>query len=265
MLCPLCNSQIRTTPGGNQCQCPPSRQCVTLPIVLLTTKECLQIKRFTQIVVAQVGARARGRNHEDLLMQAASKALQESRYDTDLLTQMLFAVREVGVAWRDEIWNSLLSLNPTDLLRLGKYAELRVLAHDPPRNSEDLLHQALLLTANGQKIWDTAVPLVEHLFSAMNDISSAWWKDSLERRLREPDSSVHTKDLSDTPDNVGTKSVAKERLEQLRLSLSHDATATSILEQLENGHDKPAIMRQLQVSDVDYKAAMSRIRRALGV
>ncbi len=168
-----------------------------------------------------------------------------------------------------EIWRAVLSLSPSELLRLESYAQWRVrwLGRKAlGRNENDLLGEAITATVTGQRVWTERVDFCSHLLGAMRSISTSWHEkigeEYLESELAKPgvetplDRPITTVD----PERILR---AKERLEQVRQMFANDAVASQVIELLGVGYTGKEIQSQLGLSARGYGAVAKRIRRKL--
>jgi DNA-directed RNA polymerase specialized sigma24 family protein len=153
------------------------------------------------------------------------------------------------------------------LKRFARFKMFPLTAKVRHSDAEDLLHEAIKRTLNGDRKWNPDATVVKHLIGCMSSIASEWYKEA----------SKHT-ELSNSPDShqasgsieaearlILNEAEAKTRLiiEQTRAHLQDegDSDALSVLESLLQGH-RPAEARQkLNMAPEVYIAAKKRIQR----
>lgn len=197
--------------------------------------------------------------------------------------------KKISIRECQRIWNEINSLTPSQLLRLRKFAAWRIRGlYDLAAGREDLdlLHEAVIATADGRRPW-RSFSLVDHLLSTMRSISSGWTKRGLLERGRpeeqerlglrrrfadyaggqggpdqaDKESEVQRMPLGEpSPENLAS---AKELFDNLRVSLAEDMTARQVLGMRVNGWTDKEILTVLGISLNEYLAAKKRVRRRL--
>lgn len=167
--------------------------------------------------------------------------------------------------------------NPAQLLKLKRYAQLRVnvlgrAAED--RDHEDLLSQAVTRTLAGERIWNrAAVDIAGHLIGVMQSISSHWGEQIKARGTRTYSESEVTcvtpegqevNALQQIPCNRPSAERildAQTQMQQIKDALRQDKLVTEIIDGLSEGMSGPEIQEALGISKTEYETAMKRLRR----
>jgi hypothetical protein len=167
-------------------------------------------------------------------------------------------------------------LTPIGLLRLKLFARQRIFLlgdYAAGREDTDLLHEAILATAIGDRRWVPAnVPFEKHLMGAMKSISYAWaQKRKSEVRMPPPEEKKENGEKGLVPfDNIPDpephpeQQMVRHETEQTVLAFfRNDWEAHRVLEALIAGQTKKDIRKSLGITEEAYSTAKKRIQRRL--
>lgn len=179
-------------------------------------------------------------------------------------------------ATQDEIRTAINSLTGPELLRLEKFARLRIRGlgrASAGRDWKDLLGEAIKATLAGDRRWNNTVGFVQHLLGAMRSISTGWKKKfdpdeaHLESELIRPhpeggESRILDDARSTNPDAERIL-MAKQEVEKIQQLFADDALALDIIGGWRSEMTGPEIKEALGISQREYETAVRRIRRRI--
>ena len=148
------------------------------------------------------------------------------------------------------------ALWPYQMEGLLFYAHFRLLrAGGNVRDSDarDLLHEAMLRTLDGRRVWNPQIPFKHHLMGCMSSIAHEFSKKA--NKLTE---------LSDThgsKNDVEAAVDAKINTDRLRIHLKGDVVALNVLDTLLDGVSPKEALEALHINTHVYLAARKRISR----
>jgi hypothetical protein len=182
-----------------------------------------------------------------------------------------------------EVDRAMEALTPSELLRLQRFADYRVLGLGRAargRTGKDLLNEAQLRTLIGAgatrqgRHWNKHVDFVWHLTGAMRSISSGW-----KRQFKEKEPCLMSETLihdaeghEHSPlDNKGSVRATAEHLliekdeeDRILAMFKDDPKATQVLQGLLDGLKKNEIMSKYGLDEKQYAATVKRILKLLG-
>lgn len=177
-----------------------------------------------------------------------------------------------GVATRADLERAILALTDGQLLRLKSYARWRIRAlgdRCADQAYEDLLSEAIAAAIEGRRRWyPERVDLVGFLVGAMRSIADNWGKRSHPVQHVDDPGTSFERDDTRRPIAVGGQSPEDEIIERqqreavLRL-FADDPIATLVVCELDEGVLLKEIRTKYGLTDLEYKAALKRIRRKL--
>jgi DNA-directed RNA polymerase specialized sigma24 family protein len=171
--------------------------------------------------------------------------------------------KETSVRVREALEN----LTAVELLRLHKFAEWRIQALGRKRHgrtAEDLLHDAVVATIEGGRVWRDGIDLIQHLCGAMRSISCAWSHkrdEYLDSELAETDESF-IESLA-ASDDFERSFAAQKEFEAIQALFAGDVVASKVLACFYFGYTPKERYRTFGLSAKDYEAGVRRIRRKL--
>ncbi|HEY1757714.1 MAG TPA: hypothetical protein VGG72_20245 [Bryobacteraceae bacterium] len=166
---------------------------------------------------------------------------------------------------RQRVWGAIERLTDQELLKLRRFATLRLSALGSARNGRqwnDVLQDAILSVASGHRQWPEKIDLFTLLVGTVRSLTDA-------RSGRGRDSA---KSLGDLPEvNFATsadsspesRAIFKERLDMLLGTFANDSCAHLILEGWLIGLSGPEIRQAYELSARDFGAAAKRISRKI--
>ncbi len=179
------------------------------------------------------------------------------------------------VATQEDITKAVESLTDADLLRIRKFAQLRLKAVGEKTRGhtfEDLLGDAILGTMEGERKWfKERVPFLSHLFGVIRSLSThlaekydrkegavGWMNLTIDSEGKEIDPlSLASSEIPNPERNFE----AKEQIEKLKEALCDDALALEVLNGLLEEMKGPEIQEILSLSKMEYETIRRRISR----
>lgn len=166
-----------------------------------------------------------------------------------------------------EVLAAFRALSAPDVKRLMSSARFRmfpVRGRLPDLDAEDLLHEAMVKTLNGERRWRQGVSFMKHMTECMRSIANNWLKQAIrfrEARYADLDAQAELSGaLSDTREEDLLFS-NEDRMNTLRRAMGNDAIAANVLDSLADGYSPAEAQALLRISDKVYWAARKTIRR----
>jgi DNA-directed RNA polymerase specialized sigma24 family protein len=166
----------------------------------------------------------------------------------------------------EELTHAVAALSNADFLRLKKNASLSIRGSIGGLDADDLLHEAVVATTEGRRVWKKDVTFLDHLVSVMRSIAVSW-RESPRGKSHEPARSEtdgivrsYGQSTSINPERVLS---AKDELEQLRNLFAADPSASRVIEFLGLGYSASEIQSRLAISPQAFMAVTNRIRRQI--
>lgn len=166
----------------------------------------------------------------------------------------------------EAVRDALASLSPDGLRRLGIYASYRmkpIAANARGRSGEDLLGEAITATLRGERVWREGVDFFTHLVGCMRSIAFNWSRKGQEEVLvQENEADLFDNIASESPDPERILS-ATQQLDGIKSIFAADSVASRTVELLAFGFTGREIRELLGLSEMQYAAAIRRIRRKI--
>jgi DNA-directed RNA polymerase specialized sigma24 family protein len=194
---------------------------------------------------------------------------EEHRLETPEGTQPVPPEETPPAKYHDqaEVLAAFRALSAADMKRLMSSARFRMFSvrgRLPDLDAEDLLHEAMVKTLNGERRWRHGVSFMKHMTDCMRSIANNWLKRAI--RFRE----ARYEDLDAQAELSGALSNTREedllfsnddRMNTLRRAMGNDAIAANVLDSLADGYSPAEAEALLRISDKVYWAARKTIRR----
>jgi len=186
------------------------------------------------------------------------------------------AVPEDRAATPAEIEAALVALTDDDLNRLRAFAEYHESLLQEKAQGRDLLGEAFERLLQGSRKWDkTKSGLLSFLFAAMRSIRNAWFRAKASpteapvfaTSLIVEDGDGNTTSVVDefaSPEpDISYLLVCRETLQKIDEVLADDEEAQMVLEGFRDGQDPAAIREFWGLSQTQYNAITTRMRRKI--
>lgn len=184
------------------------------------------------------------------------------------------SIFEEKTASLDEVRAAIDALTPAELLRLEKYARWRVEhlgARSRGRNHEDLLQDALVTMLAGKRHWKiAAVDFLGQLLGAIRSISTHWGEQFDADQVLESEAMEMTPEGGEPNRLLGVPladpecmEAAKQEINRIQRRFADDPLIHHILEGFRQGMRGREIQTIYGISEMEYKMAVKRMRRAL--
>ena len=157
-----------------------------------------------------------------------------------------------------EVQRAVEALSQSDHLRLGAVA--RILRS---RDQLDLVQEALAKTLEGKRRWRHGKTLCDHLIDVMRSMASNLAKKK-DENLAELPNGGEVPAISSQDPSQERAVLAKEKLDEICARLQDDRLALDVLQCWLGECRGPDTKRALGISEMQYRAAVKRIRRAAG-
>ena len=198
--------------------------------------------------------------------------------ETDSQSTSSKAIRE-AVSTETDLIAALESLyqNKAQLLKLQQYATSRIAIigrSAEGRAAQDLLNEAVTLTLEGRRIWNTrAVDLVGHLIGVMRSVSSHWAEEVSTRQAvtysesdltRLPPEGGEVNELhqqASTTPSPERVIMGNSEIRHLTDAFRDDSLVTEMLSGMRADMTGPEIQMALGITKSDYETGMKRLRR----
>lgn len=152
-------------------------------------------------------------------------------------------------------------LTDEEIKKLMIFASFWVKKRQLYRNSikpGELLNEAIYRTLIGRRKWKKKNNnFIKHLDGAMQSISGHWVKEFTEKSGRPVDDEKYSNDKSDFRDSE----ISQELENFIETIFKDDLQSLEILRCISYGMTKVEIKGNLNLSELEYEAAMKRIRR----
>lgn len=198
--------------------------------------------------------------------------------ETDSQSTSSKAIRE-AVSTETDLIAALESLyqNKAQLLKLQQYATSRIAIigrSAEGRDAQDLLNEAVTLTLEGRRNWNTrAVDLVGHLIGVMRSVSSHWAEEVSTRQAGTYSESelirLHPEggEVNELQQHASTTPsperviMGNSEIRHLTDAFRDDSLVTEILSGMRAEMTGPEIQMVLGITKSDYETGMKRLRR----
>jgi len=163
-----------------------------------------------------------------------------------------------------EVEGAITSMSKVDLLRLRRYATLKI--HQIARNTNqqyepgDLLQESVTRLLESRRHWPSDVPFVRELAGVMRSVANEWGTTGGGLGEAIDSDARPIKSSEPGPDRIAE---AKEELEQLLNTFAENSCERRILRYLAQGFTGPEIQGSLNISARTYQSAVTQIRRKL--
>jgi RNA polymerase sigma factor (sigma-70 family) len=123
--------------------------------------------------------------------------------------------------------------------------------------AEDLLHEAIVRTATGDKKWNRKVSIVKHLDRAMENLSG----HAVKKARRTESFEAGGFDLATESEPIDSQMIVNEQLETVLPRLEKDEVALQVLRLKADDFSPSEIQAKLGISEREYETVSRRIRR----
>ena len=170
---------------------------------------------------------------------------------------------------RERVRSAIESMSESDLLKVRSFAQWRIRGLGRKargRTAEDLLHEAVVASLEGRRVWCAHVDFVNHLCGAMRSISSNWKQQYGEEYLESELSDALGDRAIDFPATASDPEklfLLEEEFAVIATILADDPVALCVAQCLGAGYTAKEAQLALELSPREYATAVRRLRRRL--
>jgi len=170
---------------------------------------------------------------------------------------------------KERVRSAIELMSESDLLKVRSFAEWRIRGLGRKargRTAEDLMHEAVVASLEGRRVWYAHVDFVNHLCGAVRSISSNWKHQYGEEYLEsELSDSLENRpiDFDATTSDPEKRLMLQEEFSGIATALANDPVALSVAQCLGAGYTANEAQLALELSPREYATAVRRLRRRL--